>query len=107
MKDECPKCQAAMKRSEARMHKGLMRRRCTKCGESDYAWFTLRQLGARLTDATAGQLKSAILSLQLQPTAYRGDGEAREYGPDAQLALIAALRRSAIESSGRRSRRST
>jgi hypothetical protein len=101
--DECPKCQGHMKRSAARLHKGLVRRRCPDCGESDYAWLTLSQIKKQLEDATAGQLKSAILSLALKDDAYRGVGEASEYSPDAQLAVIQALREKAIHGRARRS----
>jgi hypothetical protein len=103
--DECPKCGGSMKRSSARLHKGLIRRRCSDCRESDYAWLTLAQIKARLEDATAGEIKSAILSLALKDDAYRGVGDAREYSPDAQLAVIQALREKAV--AGRRTRRST
>jgi hypothetical protein len=66
-------------------------------------WLTLRELGARLQDATAGQVKSAILGLSLGPDDYRGDGDAREYSPDAQLAVVQALREKAIHGRSRRS----
>jgi hypothetical protein len=71
-------------------------------------WLTLREFGARLEDATAGQVKSAIQGLSLGPHHYRGDGDAREYSPDAQTAIIQALRRKSIDSTPtRRDRRST
>jgi hypothetical protein len=73
-------------------------------------WLTLREFGARLTDATAGQVKSVILVLNLGADDYRGEGEAREYSPNAQRAVIQALREKSLgarmnrsESSPRRS----
>jgi hypothetical protein len=101
--DECPKCQGHMKRSNARLHKGLIRRRCSDCRESDYAWLTLAQIKAGLEDATAGEIKAALLKLDLKDDAYRGEGNAREYSPDAQLAVIQALREKAIHGRARRS----
>lgn len=65
-------------------------------------WKTLRELGARLEDATAGQVKSAIQRLSLGPGKYRGDGDAREYSPDAQLAIIQALRTKSVDGRWRR-----
>lgn len=72
-------------------------------------WLTLRELGARLEDATAGQVKSAIQSLSLGPGKYRGEGDAREYSPDAQIAIIQALREKSLGARMNRSapRRST
>lgn len=66
-------------------------------------WKTLRELGARLEDATAGQVKSAIQRLSLGPGKWRGEGDAREYSPDAQIAIIQALREKAIDGRSRRS----
>jgi len=107
MRDECPKCGDGMKRSAARLHKGLVRRRCPGCGESDYAWLKLSELKVQLEDATVGQLKAAIQKLSLGAADYRGHGDAREYSPDAQTAVIGELRRVASGSKpGRRERRS-
>lgn len=65
-------------------------------------WLTLRELGARLEDATAGQVKSAIQSLNLSADDYRGDGDARTYSPSAQQAVAQALREKAINGRTRR-----
>jgi hypothetical protein len=92
-----------MKRSSARLHKGLVRRRCPDCSESDYAWLTAAQIKAELEDATAGEIKAGLLKLDLKDDAYRGEGSAREYSPDTQTALIAVLRKRSIQ--GGRSRR--
>jgi hypothetical protein len=66
-------------------------------------WLTLREFAPQLGDATAGQVKSAIQSLSLGPRKWRGEGDAREYSPDAQLAIIQALRAKAIDGRSRRS----
>jgi hypothetical protein len=66
-------------------------------------WKTLREFGPRLDDVTAGQVKAAIQSLSLGPRKWRGEGDAREYSPDAQLAIIQALRTKALEARSRRS----
>lgn len=105
--DDCPKCGATMSRSDARLHKGMVRRRCPDCGESDYAWQTLGQLKAKFQDASASQIKAAISSLRLPADGYRGEGDAREYSPDAQIALLGELRRVVSGSKpDRRARRS-
>jgi len=104
---DCPKCGATMKRTDARVHKGMVRRRCPDCGESDYAWQTLGQIKAKLGDASASQIKAAISSLRLAADGYRGEGDAREYSPDAQIALLGELRRVVSGARpGRRERRS-
>jgi hypothetical protein len=66
-------------------------------------WKTLREFGPKLEDVTAGQVKAAIQSLSLGPWKYRGEGDAREYSPDAQLAIIQALRTKSIDGRPRRS----
>jgi hypothetical protein len=54
-----------------------------------------------------GQIKAAVEKLGLGADDYRGHGDAREYSPDAQTAVIGELRRVALGSRHvRRERRS-
>jgi hypothetical protein len=92
MTDECPKCKHEMKRSTAKLNKGLVRRRCHKCGETDFAWLTIAEM-AKSVGAKAGQARQVVAALYVEETEARGAGEERQFSPEIQAKVFAELRR--------------